>query len=375
LPDDTIDNRPRITVVLPTLSIGGLASISLILTEGLVKQGHDVELVGLRETPLQETEVPASICVTRLKAKRVLRAVPALVRHIKSRRPQVLLAMGTGANVVAVLAAKLARKHTRVVVSEHCTLSYKARAPYLRSGKLLVRGARWTYPRADSIVAVSRGVADDLAKLLSLNRARIQVIYNPTYSPKLNLKANLPLADEWFTPQAKPVILSVGRLVTQKGFETLIRAFAKVRARRDVRLLILGDGPERQKLENLIDQLKLSADVRLPGHESNPLRYMARARMFVLSSLWEGLPGVLIEAMACGCPVVSTDCPSGPREILLCDEIGSMVPVDDVEAMANAIERQLDSVPQVDRLRQRAAEFSLNKAIAAYLKVLLPDSV
>jgi glycosyltransferase involved in cell wall biosynthesis len=170
---------------------------------------------------------------------------------------------------------------------------------------------------------------------------KVHVIYNPVVSPELYEKADAPLEHPWFRSNQPPVILGVGRHRPQKGFDTLLRAFARVRQETPARLVILGEGPERPNLERLASELGVAADVDMPGFDPNPFRYMRRAGVFVLSSRYEGLPNVLIQALACGCPVVSTDCPSGPSEILDGGRYGALVPVDDVEAMAGAIVRAL----------------------------------
>jgi len=185
-------------------------------------------------------------------------------------------------------------------------------------------------------------VRGDLAQLMNVSRERITVIYNPSVvQAEVQAKAQAPLDHPWFKPDQPPVILAVGRLQVQKDYPTLIRAFALVRQTRPVRLLILGEGKERPLLEALVKELGLEQDVSLPGFVLNPYAYMARAALFVLSSRWEGLPTVLIEALCCGAPVVSTDCPSGPREILRDGQYGPLVPVGGVNALARAIETTL----------------------------------
>jgi glycosyltransferase involved in cell wall biosynthesis len=198
------------------------------------------------------------------------------------------------------------------------------------------------YPWADGIVAVSQGAADDLARTARLPKDRIQVVHNPIVTPELREMAAARLDHPWFEAGAPPVLLAVGRLAPQKDFGTLIRAFERVRRSRPARLMILGDGPERDALEALAAEVGLESAVDLPGRIVNPFPYMVRADAFVLSSRWEGLPSVLIEALFCGVPVVATDCPSGPREILAGGKHGLLVPVGDVEALARGIESALD---------------------------------
>jgi glycosyltransferase involved in cell wall biosynthesis len=244
---------------------------------------------------------------------------------------------------------------------------------YTRRAKKLFRlqlAGRF-YPWADAIIAVSDGVADDVARVTSLPRESITTIHNPVVTPELQEKMRAPLDHPWFAPGNPPVLLAVGRLVDQKDFPTLLKAFARVRAVRKARLIILGEGKERPELEALTGKLGVASDVDLPGFVLNPFPYMIRASALVLSSAWEGLPGVLIEAMACGCPVVSTDCPSGPAEILNGGAYGPLVPVGDDAALAKAILSVLEAPPDSERLRAQAALFSVDRATDQYLQVLL----
>jgi glycosyltransferase involved in cell wall biosynthesis len=214
-------------------------------------------------------------------------------------------------------------------------------------------------------------VADDAARVTGVPRERITAIHNPVLSLALRERGADPIDDPWLAPDGPPVILGVGRLVEQKDFPTLVRAFARLRARRSARLLILGEGPERAALERLVAELGVAADVRLRGRVPGAPAFMARAAVFVLSSAWEGFGRVLVEALAMGCPVVSTDCPSGPREILENGLYGPLVPVGDDAALAAAIESVLERPPERAALRKRAEDFSLERGVERYLAVLL----
>jgi glycosyltransferase involved in cell wall biosynthesis len=226
------------------------------------------------------------------------------------------------------------------------------------------------YPWACKIVAVSQGVADDLIQITKLPLSRIQVIYNPVVAPELREKAKEPVAIPWFAATNDPVILSVGRLTELKDFPTLIRAFALVRRKLPCRLLILGEGDQRASLEGLVSRLGLEEHVLLPGFASNPYSYMAQAAVFVLSSISEGLPSALIEAMAVGTPVVSTACPSGPSEIITPEVNGLLVPSADPEALAEAILRVLENKELARKLSQagklRAMDFCVEKIVKEY---------
>ena len=307
-----------------------------------------------------------------LKSKRVLYSLPGLMRYLRRERPKALLSAMDHANVVALWAKKLARAPTRVVVSVHNTTSIATKRAKNMRGRMMPLFIRKFYPWADAVVAVSKGVAEDLLKIAGLPKEKIRVIYNPVITPDLLAKAEEPVDHPWFRPGEPPVILGVGRLTAQKDFPTLIRAFALVRKQRPARLMILGEGEERAKLEALVRELSLEKDVSLPGFVDNPYKYMKRAAVFVLSSRWEGFGNVLVEAMACGTPVVSTDCPSGPREILDGGRWGRLVAVGDVSSMAKAIEETLARpVPQM--AQGALSSFELATVIDRYLNVLLGE--
>ena len=360
----------RVAIFLPSLRGGGAERVMVNLARGFVERGLQVDLVLAKAEGPYLSQVPQSVRVVDLKSKRVLYSLPGLVRYLRRERPKALLYAMDHANVVALWAKKLARVPTRVVVSVHSTISIATKRAKNMRGRMMPLFIRKFYPWADAVVAVSKGVAEDLLKIAGLPKEKIRVIYNPVITPDLLTKAEEPVDHPWFRPGEPPVILGIGRLTEAKDFPTLIRAFALVRKERPARLMILGEGEERPKLEALVRELGLEKDVALPGFVDNPYKYMKRAAVFVLSSRWEGLPTVLIEALALGMPVVSTDCPSGPREILNGGRWGRLVAVGDVGSMAKAIEETL--ARPVSQMAQGAlSSFELATVIDRYLNVLL----
>ncbi|HEX8374262.1 MAG TPA: glycosyltransferase, partial [Geminicoccaceae bacterium] len=307
--------------------------------------------------------------------------LPDLVRVVRSLRPDGILAAAPPSNLMAVWARRLAGPPAaRVVVSQRNQTSDAGRATGPGHGRYPPALLRRAYQQADAITAVSDGAADDLAAATGIPRRRIATVHNPVVGPDLAARAAEPLDHPWFAPGAPPVVLGVGRLHPQKDFPTLIRAFARIRALRPARLLVLGaPDPARDRagyaagLGELAAGLGVAGDVAFPGFAPNPLAYMARSAVFVLSSRHEGLPGVLIQAMACGCPVVSTDCPSGPAEILEGGRHGPLVPVGDDAEMARCILQALDGPPARAALRARAALFSVERAVDRYLGLLLAE--
>jgi glycosyltransferase involved in cell wall biosynthesis len=226
------------------------------------------------------------------------------------------------------------------------------------------------YPWADGVVSVAQGTADDLVRTAGLRPAHIEVVHNPIVTPELRAMADEPLDHPWFEPGQPPVLLAVGRFTPQKDFGTLIRASSRALEAGGARLLILGDGPERTHLEALVSTLGLEGSVGLPGWVGNPYPYMVRAAAFVLSSRWEGLPSVLIEALFCGAPVVATDCLSGPSEILEDGRYGLLVPVGDEDALAKGIAAALaGDVPPPPR--ESWQPYELETVVQRYLDVLV----
>ena len=396
-------DKPRVAFYLPSLSGGGAEKVTLFLIQEFVRNEYPVDLILNKKKGPYLANVPDGVRIFELsrssklsarllawrafpedrgllsrtvvftrKSLMTLSKLPALVGYLASERPTVLVSALWYSNVLAIWARTLAQVDTRLAVTEHNTLSLTL-ADYLstqtrdRRTKQMSELIRRLYSRADSIVAVSNGVAEDLAATTGLARGRVQMIYNPVITAAIVGLAESAIDNEWCENRAVRVILAIGRLNTQKNFSTLIDAFHRVRAEKsDLRLIILGEGPLRSELESQIARLGLTDDVLLPGWVDNPYSYMSRARMLVLSSLWEGLPTVLIEALACGCPVVATDCPSGPREILAEGRYGSLIEPGDVDALADAINQTVESSIDKTVLKQRAGDFSITAGFDAY---------
>jgi glycosyltransferase involved in cell wall biosynthesis len=395
----------HLTFVLDHLSAGGRQKTALSLGRELIARGHRVDLVVCQAKGPLLASLPFGIRLFELERRNAVTArlvalladpgglgpmlrpvllsprVPDLLlytadlaSYLRHQKPDTLVATNRLVNVMAVWAARLAGGTTRVVVSERNPPSLDLGGSRRWRRRYLPPLMARTYQRADAIVAVSRGVAADLADLTGLPAERIKTIHNPVVSEDTALEARMSLSHPWFALTEPPVILGAGRFVEQKDFSTLIRAFARLRRLRPVRLVILGGGKDEAKtkaahatLIQLAVAQGVGDDIALPGLVSNPLAFMARAGVFVLSSRYEGLPTVLIEALACGCPVVSTDCPGGAREVLESGRFGELVPVGDDAAMAEAILRTLDRPPDPERLMARGQLFSVAPATDAYL--------
>lgn len=358
----------RIGIFLPNLRGGGAERMMVNLANGFLDVGASVDLVLASAEGEYLPEVARGVRIVDLAVGRVGRSVPALRRYLREARPAALLSTLYRANIAALLAKRMAGGGVRVFIREANSLRHDRPA---NSREWLVRRiAPLVYPSADGIIAVSRGVAEDLARATGIERSKITVIPNPVVTPDLLERARAPVDHPWYRAGAR-VVLGVGRLSRQKDFATLIRAVAIVRQRMDVKLLILGNGPEYDALDRLRRSLGLTEHVCLHPFVANPFAFMARSAVFALSSAWEGLPGVLIQAMACGCPVVSTDCPHGPAEILENGRYGPLVPVGDVEGLARALMEVLDSPPPRELLQGRAMEFSVERSCRMYLQTML----
>ncbi len=304
---------------------------------------------------------------------RLGRSLLPLAAFLRRERPSVLVTTLPKNALLALWARQLAGVETHVVVREANTFSLEAAKGAASKEALLTRLARRHYSRADAIVAVSEGVARDLSATLGLSPTRITTVYNAVDADAIAKRSAEPLDDAWFGAGAPPVIVTAGRLAHQKDHETLLRAFALLRRQRPARLIVLGEGSRRNALEALARALGVDADVRFPGFVANPYRFMARGAAFASSSRWEGFPNVLVEALACGCPVVSTDCPHGPAEILARGAYGTLCAIGDAEALARALVGALDAPPDRGALRRRARDFAPERTLERYLEVMFPD--
>ena len=369
-------SQRRIAILSPLYSNpgnmhGGITPVVSNLAKGFARRGLMVDmLVRLpKEAHLPAESLGPSVRIINLGTSHRLSTAFAVARYLRSEQPAVLLAAGHRFNMAAAWAKRFSPK-SRVYLSVHNTVSAEAKG----GGRWKV-WKRWRaisrfYPRADGIVTVSQGVADDLLSHSKLSRQQIKVINNPIVTPDLVHQAHQKIDHPWFKPDAVPVILGAGRLSKQKAFDVLLKAFAIIRQQRACRLMILGEGPLRAELEALAASLGITDDFALPGFVSNPYAYMQHAKVFALSSAFEGFGNVLVEAMAVGTPVVSTDCPSGPREILDAGRYGALVPVGDTEALAQAILGAMERPTEQSLLTEAIERFELDTITSQYLTYL-----
>ncbi|MBD2078540.1 glycosyltransferase [Leptolyngbya sp. FACHB-17] len=364
--------KPLISVFLPALAGGGAERAMLYLAVGLAERGWRVDLIVAEAKGAYLDRVPPDVQLVDLKARFpvILSKTIALRRYLQQAQPAILF---SALDILssAYWARLGANVSTRLVMCVQTYLSEQFRNDQRQTfGKLRSRMVQWLYPKCDAIVAASWGTAKDVAELTHLPLEQIQVIYNPVITEEVFQKSEEPLEHPWFQLGEPPVILGIGRLVSQKDFPTLIAAFAKVREQRPARLMILGEGEKRSSLEALIHTLGLDAEVALPGFTENPYAYLSRAAIFALSSRFEGFGNVVAEALACGVPVVSTDCPSGPAEILDYGKYGRLSPVGDAAAMTTAILTLLETPADRAALKRRSQLFERDRIVDQYVALI-----
>lgn len=374
----------HIALFISNLGGGGAQRKMVSLANFFVEAGHRVDLLLAEPGGVLHDRVDARVRIVELgnwltrlpiysakKRRRMLAAVRPLARYLRADAPDALMSSSDSVNVAAVLAHRLARSESRLVLRIDNQLTRSPEVEGTWGQRRRMRRVRHLFPRADRIIAISHGVGEDVIRQGGARPSQLHVIHNPSVDAGLEKRAQEPPGHPWLREPGPPVVLGVGRLVPQKDFPTLLRAFARVRATTEARLLVLGEGRELERLEALAEELGIARDVALPGFDPNPVSAMARAALFVLSSAWEGFGNVLVEALATGCPVVSTDCPSGPSEILEGGRYGRLVPVGDVSAMADAIGACLRDPGDSDARRRRAQEFTVEIVGERYLTVLL----
>ncbi|MBN2706655.1 MAG: glycosyltransferase [Deltaproteobacteria bacterium] len=362
----------RLAIFVSFSGPGGVEKMMVNLCRELVRRGVGVDLLLVRAQGYFCEQLPPGVVVHRFRARQTRAALFELVAYLRRNRPRVLLAVKDRAGRTAWLARKISRVPTRLVLRIGTTVSAAL------EGKSRFRKLAWywpmrlIYPGFDQIIAVSQGVADDLRQVARLRPELLRVVANPVLTPEMEGLAEAATGHPWADSKQEALVLGIGRLTRQKDFETLIRAFALVVRQQPARLLILGEGRERLRLERLIVALGLTDSVQLPGFCENPYAYLRRADLFVLSSRWEGSPNVLTEALGLGVPVVATDCPSGPREILRNGRVGPLVAPGAVEELGRRMAAVLSQPPDRAELPAAVAAYRVSCSVDDYLALLWP---
>ncbi len=372
----------KAALIMGANSIGSRERVLFRLADRLIDLGASVDILSPAPRASWRSAMPTRanlVDTASLLAKplpnlvRIMLSPPILRRYLRRTRPDIAMTLSIPTALAALRAARRADVSTKLVIRQSNVVHIKNS---LRYGDV---DRRWRdplikklYPDADAIIAVSEGVADNLRHLGVVGASNIHAIANGVLLDEIDRLAAAPLAHPWFQeqPAPLPVITAVGRLVPKKDYQTLLRAIALVRQRRDVRLMVLGEGQERQRLQSLSGKLVLDDAVDFFGRVENPFAFLARSSLYVLSSTYEGMPSALIEALACGCPAVSTDCPSGPSQILDDGRYGRLVAMGDVDGLAAAILETLEAPPPRERQRRRAEDFTVDRTLEGYVGVL-----
>lgn len=354
---------------------GGIGRALVNLISHIDRRRFLTQLILLHEKRQYLGDVPEGVPIYNLHKRHVRHTLLPLARLLHHIRPDLLFSTQGHANILALLANQLSFSPARTIISVRTTPSVAHGAdPKMKNRIVIPFLIRQLYPRADCIHAVSRGAAEDTQEIASIAKDRIKVIYNPIVDERMQSLSEEQVHHPWFSSPS-PIIVSVGRLSPEKGYTYLLQAVARVLQERPVKLVMVGEGRQREELETLARKIDIVHDVAFLGYQENPYKYMARADVFVLSSLWEGLANVVIEAMACGAPVVATDCPSGPGEIITKSEEGLLVLPANAEALANAILRVLSDARLRHTMRvagrARAQDFHVDRITREYEQLFL----
>jgi glycosyltransferase involved in cell wall biosynthesis len=356
---------------LQDLAGGGAERAIVALAGEIAKQGHVVDLVLGNADSDYRSEISRAVNIHDFATISPLRVFFRLIAYLRRRNPIAVMSALDTPNIMLALAAKLAGYKGKIIISQRAVVDASLRE--LAPGRRMLTGLlqRLCFPLADALISNSLAAADDLQALFGIPTDRVVTIHNALDVDRINQLASVPLNDPFLLKCQTPLIVSVGSLTPRKDMETLIKAFGIVNANRQARLVIIGKGAERPKIESLISALGLSENVHIPGFDANPYKWMAAADVFVSSSTGEGFPNVIAEALALGRSIVATDCPGDTAELLEHGKWGRLVPVSDPERMAHAILAALDD-PDTPDGRIRAADFSPSKITSDYLNVLLP---
>jgi glycosyltransferase involved in cell wall biosynthesis len=341
-----------------------------VLLPSIASKGIKVDLLHVNGKGPHIEADGENLRVVKLGSSHSFTSLIPLIRYLKRERPDALLSDKDRVNQVAIVARILARVPTRVIVRSGTTISKALESRGILEKVRHYISMRYLYKYADAIITASQGSAEDLSRFAGIPLSDISVIPNPVNQEEILELASGEISHPWFKGTGTPVIVGLGELGGSKDYKTLIRAFAALKADREVKLYIMGGGRGQQSLQKLVDDLGLEEDVEFAGFTKNPFPYLGRADLFVLSSNFEGFGMALLEALSLGIPSVATDCPSGPRDILQDGRYGQLVPIGNAEEMAKAMGLALDAPPESSYLKEGAVPYSLEKVLDMYLQCL-----
>jgi glycosyltransferase involved in cell wall biosynthesis len=367
--------KKKLAIFVAAISGGGVEKAVVNLANEIAKKGINIDLLIADDTGISSLYFDPNISVIKLSTKRVFFCIPELILYLIRAQPDVLFSAMEYVNFIALVSKKISFTSTRVIISSHAPLVYFIRDEKFFKWRLLKKLLSYLYGTADKVITVSKGLERSLIGELNINPAKILTIYNPIINESLINDSLEDLSDPWVKSSKSPYIISIGRFAKEKDYPTLINAFNLVREKRDVRLVILGQGPEWENVNKIINFHGLSSFVHTPGFVLNPYKYIKNAACFILSSKNEGFGNVLVEALALGCPIVSTNCEFGPVEVLENGLWGSLVPVGDYESMANSVLTTLDlnQSSSESLLNTHLDQFKVSVAVEKYINVFFPN--
>lgn len=364
--------RQRVLFFIPNLGGGGAERVLINLLKQMDRMHFEPHLAVFRLEGPHANSVPEDVQVTELGVSSLWTVAPKLARLIRRLRPDVVVATTGGGGVPTILAHRLARSRARLIVWERSVLVGSART-LKRTFLLNLKKLLW--PRADLVTAVGTAVQDDIIEQIGRDRVKTEVLHSPILDENLERMSQADVEHPWFN-EPTPIILCVARLLPVKDHYTLLRGIARLREEREARLVLLGDGPLRDDLAAQAERLGIASSIWFAGFVDNPFKYMRRSSLLALTSLQEGVPGVVVQAMACGLPVVGTDAPGGTRELIKHEQTGLLIPMRDPEAFRDAARRLLDDEELACRIGSQAREFvkrfEVKEATSAYERTLLP---
>lgn len=362
--------RPDIAIFAATSGHSGVDRVIKNLLPEFADRGYGVDLLQIHGHGPHIDHVPGSVRRIVFPARHVNTALPSLIKYLHKYHPRALITDKDKVNRTAIWARALSNTKTWLAVRVGTTVSKNLENQGLWSRGSHCASMRLFYRFADAVLTPSRGAADDLARISGLGRGRITVVPSPVMGPEIERLAHEALEHPWLKDKDPPIVLGVGELSARKDFVTLLQAFAVLRRHLRCRLIILGEGRKREQLSALARQLGIAVHVDLPGFQPNPYAFMAHSDVFALTSICEGCPIALIEALALGLPAVATDCPSGPREVLQQGRIGALVNIGDYNALAAALDTTLADPPAPIELRDAVTAYSVKHSADCYLSAL-----
>lgn len=359
----------HLSFFIPDLRGGGAQHMTVNLANEFARRGHSVDLLLVNRAGPYGDKIAENVRIVDFNRKRILNSFFALRRYLKKERPDMIISALVPANILLLAARRFCRScHAKIIVTERNYFSLRSTDKQGILSRFLPALVRFFYPCADKVIGISRGVAEDIKAVARLPGKQVTWAHNPVVTNHTLSLLEEDVDEPWFAKESAPVIVASGRLVPQKDYEVMLKAFAAMKTQ--ARLLILGEGPLRDDIALLSEKLGVSERIYMKGFVDNPLAYMKKCDLFVLSSRWEGFGNVLVEALLCGLPVVSTDCKAGPAEILDDGKYGTLVPVGNAEALAQAMDAALSEKTEPAQQKQRAMDFTVENSADRYEEII-----